>query len=533
MGGVVNAVEDVVGSVGHEVSKLIPNEIKPALPFAAAALPFLAPELVMGIGSLNGLVTNEALQGAIGSGLLNVGEQSVQPGFEKHGLNLGSVALASGIGGLSAPGGGENIKNLFGEATAGNVGGEAKTFADLGLNPANVSSGAAQSLSLTPESSLYQQLEGVPLTAPTITQQATNLLSSGLQKASDFMSVPSGGILDLSMKEGLQKAAIPVAQGAGDAAYNYAQQLMDKENINSSTMKDMSGQARQNSINDIIYAMRKAKFPDSQIQAALQRSGFGSVPIPTETPAPVYAKGGRAGYAMGGFPPFGGSRIGMETGGGLTSTDLANYLGVYGSKEAKDQGALLSYYNKYKPEGDSNITQPTKPIKPGEKKRFNAREYISDDPAKYAQGLPYTGMHPDLFGMKQYYARNNPLDLKTSGPYTGFNPTSQEPNYGMNPVVLAAAQALATPSSSTPRAMKKGGRAGEGLMNLKGHEMDFRDGGGFVPIGKKERADDVPARLSKNEFVFTAKAVRNAGGGSAKEGAKKMYQLMKHLEARA
>jgi len=72
-----------------------------------------------------------------------------------------------------------------------------------------------------------------------------------------------------------------------------------------------------------------------------------------------------------------------------------------------------------------------------------------------------------------------------------------------------------------------------GLMSLGGREMDFRDGGGFVPIGRKERADDVPARLSKNEFVFTAKAVRNAGGGDIRKGAKKMYQIMKQLEARA
>jgi len=58
-------------------------------------------------------------------------------------------------------------------------------------------------------------------------------------------------------------------------------------------------------------------------------------------------------------------------------------------------------------------------------------------------------------------------------------------------------------------------------MNLGGHEMDFRARGGFVPIGRKERADDVPARLSKNEFVFTAKAVRNAGNGDIKKGSKK------------
>ncbi len=56
--------------------------------------------------------------------------------------------------------------------------------------------------------------------------------------------------------------------------------------------------------------------------------------------------------------------------------------------------------------------------------------------------------------------------------------------------------------------------------------------GGFVPLGKKEKADDVPARLSKNEFVFTADAVRAAGGGSIDKGAQKMYDTMKRLENR-
>ena len=50
---------------------------------------------------------------------------------------------------------------------------------------------------------------------------------------------------------------------------------------------------------------------------------------------------------------------------------------------------------------------------------------------------------------------------------------------------------------------------------------------------RKERADDVPARLSKNEFVMTADAVRAAGGGSVNEGAKRMYETMNRLEARA
>ena len=63
-------------------------------------------------------------------------------------------------------------------------------------------------------------------------------------------------------------------------------------------------------------------------------------------------------------------------------------------------------------------------------------------------------------------------------------------------------------------------------------EADMRYTGGFMPYGAKEKADDVPARLSKNEFVFTADAVRAAGGGSVQKGAQKMYNTMKQLEAK-
>ena len=63
-------------------------------------------------------------------------------------------------------------------------------------------------------------------------------------------------------------------------------------------------------------------------------------------------------------------------------------------------------------------------------------------------------------------------------------------------------------------------------------ERDYRDEGGFVPVGIKEKADDVPAMLSKNEFVFTADAVRGAGNGSIEKGAQKMYDTMKRLEKR-
>ena len=74
------------------------------------------------------------------------------------------------------------------------------------------------------------------------------------------------------------------------------------------------------------------------------------------------------------------------------------------------------------------------------------------------------------------------------------------------------------------------GRAEGGIMDLGGLEKDYREGG-FVPLGAEERADDVPARLSKNEFVFTADAVRSAGQGDIDKGAEVMQNMMDNLEA--
>ena len=91
-----------------------------------------------------------------------------------------------------------------------------------------------------------------------------------------------------------------------------------------------------------------------------------------------------------------------------------------------------------------------------------------------------------------------------------------------------------------PRFMAEGGSTEEKepvakkvmpLIDMGGKEKDYRETGGFVDMGRMEKADDVPARLSKNEFVFTADAVRNAGDGSVDKGAEVMYNMMKNLEA--
>ena len=108
-----------------------------------------------------------------------------------------------------------------------------------------------------------------------------------------------------------------------------------------------------------------------------------------------------------------------------------------------------------------------------------------------------------------------------------------------------------TPKSLEKPKMAYGGRMGfamgnpeenavqaSGIMDLPLNqnpagitELDLRETGGFIPpVGVKEKADDIPAMLSNNEFVFTADAVRAAGGGSVNKGAQIMYDTMKKLE---
>ena len=103
-------------------------------------------------------------------------------------------------------------------------------------------------------------------------------------------------------------------------------------------------------------------------------------------------------------------------------------------------------------------------------------------------------------------------------------------NKGMDDDTISSVTGASQEQIDSIKNNQRQDKAEGGIMNLGGNEMDLR-GGGFVPIGAKEKADDVPARLSKNEFVMTADAVRAAGGGSVDKGADRMYNMMKNLEA--
>ena len=114
------------------------------------------------------------------------------------------------------------------------------------------------------------------------------------------------------------------------------------------------------------------------------------------------------------------------------------------------------------------------------------------------------------------------------GAYVGGLMKEDEDEYAYNP--QAAMRMYQRPGKQEGGIMET--EVAEEMIDLGGKEKDYRETGGFVELGRKERADDVPARLSKNEFVFTADAVRAAGGGDVDRGADKMYRTMKQLESR-
>jgi hypothetical protein len=113
-----------------------------------------------------------------------------------------------------------------------------------------------------------------------------------------------------------------------------------------------------------------------------------------------------------------------------------------------------------------------------------------------------------------------------------FKPKRKElmENFGLS---LEEANNLIKEAVAQIRDKKADGGMPTGIMRLNQagvKERDYREDGGFVPVGIKEKADDVPAMLSKNEFVFTADAVRGAGNGDVEKGAQRMYKIMKTLE---
>ena len=142
-------------------------------------------------------------------------------------------------------------------------------------------------------------------------------------------------------------------------------------------------------------------------------------------------------------------------------------------------------------------------------------------------GITLASLTPLLFGQQEddeegEFYRGPGLDI----PYIRGNPYTFRSRIGDGTGLMTRAFQDGGSTEREPVAKKT-----MPLLDMDGKEMDLREDGGFVPIGRMEKADDVPARLSKNEFVFTADAVRNAGEGDVDKGAEVMYNMMKNLES--
>ena len=205
---------------------------------------------------------------------------------------------------------------------------------------------------------------------------------------------------------------------------------------------------------------------------------------------------------------------------------------IYGPETYASIAAGM-YPNIYDP--DTPIDELVKPIMPTLPVEPRTDQDILEGYAKFKEQNPGVGMGPGLQVM--IYGRlpdGTPLTFSNSAQAAAFNQYLE--SIGQPPFERFS-QPISIIDDSKEKSLSKLATGGmpTGIMrtNKAGvMERDYRDKGGFVPVGIKEKADDVPAMLSKNEFVFTADAVRGAGGGSIEKGAQRMYNTMKNLEKR-
>jgi hypothetical protein len=409
-------LKKITRPISRALDKIIPNEVKPALPFLAAAAPFMAPGL-MGLGG------NTMLSRALMSGGLNLGAQLAQEGSEGDFSGL-STLMAAATGALSTP---------------GSAGG--RTLPD--------GSGGS-----------YSQVMGGDKLASTGTQSAGDFFKNkalgmdpgfaksglgALETSSNYLSGVSDTLQNnLFSMEGLKAALIPAGQGMTDLAVaenRRAQKDYDREMADYEAGIDSENSNRAFAIRQ---SMEAYGFTEQEILDAIEAAG--------------YRAGGRVGFEFGGIPAA------VESVEEKPKEFLVDKLKVTVQPGQSEQMAIMNA-----------MMNDIDEVMPEDRKMEFYKLYL---PQLRASGeiseKEYQGLMGELFGE---------------------------------------------------------GKAEGGLMNLGGREMDMRTGG-FIPIGKKERADDVPARLSKNEFVMTADAVRAAGGGSVNEGARRMYNLMNNLEAK-
>ena len=297
--GLGKLVKKITKPFAKVLDKVVPNEIKPALPYLAAFAPFMFPAFTAGLGSMlgaSGTIGGLSIPSMVGSGILKAGADLSQEGAAERGLNLGSLGATMLSAGLAAPG---SFDAIGGGEILGNISPSFSGIDDLGQLGYNTSSAASKAFTAADAAKVAQTFgpEGsmLPpdsiLTPPTYLQDAQNLVTSGLKSGAKFLEVPEGGVSFLNDPLGAAKSlATPAATTFTEQAYNAA---IDANNKFQKEQALLGGQVRANvqSQKDYIRsAMQLAGFNDDEIEGAILKFNF-----------PSYAYGGRVGYKNGGL----------------------------------------------------------------------------------------------------------------------------------------------------------------------------------------------------------------------------------------
>jgi len=564
-------LKKITRPISRVLDKIVPNEIKPALPFLSAALPFFGPaQGIMGTG------VRRLLMGG-GANLLS---QLSQEGNEGE-INPLSLGLATLSAGMTDPGAANYLQSLKTPAGA---------TKDMYLDK----------VVSAPELTGLQRFKN----------QALDLGISGVDKLQGLQSaVADKGILSM---EGAKLASIPATQGAMDLG------IAETRRFN-----------KQQIIDDALSALEEGADSASRalaIRQSMEAYGFTEDEIVDTISAAGYKAGGRVGLSMGGGADFGGipaaiqnikedeeEMITIMTDNGPMEIQKSVYesmpgmfmdttTSAYGDAgrgrpvpEFADGGIMKAKRGLVnEPGGYAGEMPSIKEIwsKEGEddplgtivklgltfrkpiveivkaigvtasvaadlvtgvaKLGYDVTEPIRDVVSDVAGGIYDVGKDlvkgsktdtrfiQPMYYLERFGPKKNLTDEETQLKMMSNSVGRDDPKkrrelenivFGFDDAGMSQ-RPEDKEVSETIKFKEKYNFADGGLMNLGGKEMDMR-GGGFIPIGKKERADDVPARLSKNEFVMTADAVRAAGGGSVNKGAKRMYETMNRLEARA
>lgn len=481
-----DAVRPVTDPVRKFVSKAVPKEIKGILGSSAA----IALGAAAG-GPLTAFLTSAAYDAYLQ-------KLMTDPDAEDTGVSLES-AILSGIGG--------SLKNV------------ASTLPKTGPGDAIKSQTIEQMVGS----------EGVKATAPELVKsntlrELTNLGVEAGQLAEPYLTAPS---LDMGLKEGA-KQALKFSTGMGTlrsplVAQDIMQGIEDQEDAmaaSEAATKANYDALQEERVASMLGSFERAGFEPEETQREIEEEGLTvsleEVQDYFDRVRQFVAKGGRIGFQDG-------SQEGPMT--------MKMGIGRYIEEETIRRKML----DKIKRMMDAKAFNMQQNLPGPVMRNLNMLNPFDKDP---------TGQQ-EIFDMKNRY-----MDTMDTMREQGINRAKEfnnileqmpAPKQDFESYVNMIDKNFPARNNTEGRQFaNQGGRMtpeGDPISPdvPKGMQMDLR-GGGFIPLGTKPRADDVPAMVGKNEFVLNDRAVSGigkmiTGNPDPRAGARALYELQENMEA--